>query len=291
MIENVGLLKLSGDHYDDFLRSKPLQDKLTARADNESGTVFPVYKENATKRYVLIPKFLSAVGVTEPFKYPAARVGWGKILKWNDAFPLKDYQADAVDKLLQTWTIKSGALLRADCGTGKTVMALNAVSKWEPECVVILVDQNNIAKQWKERVEQFLPESSCKIFGGEFEDIDNCRKDTSLFKIVLAQSLMRRDWLDDQLACTILVVDEAHVFSAPCFAGSIANIHFGYSLALTATPERKDKLTWVFNSILGDAVIDVSAASNLGAARGGGRRGEAGRADNRGTAGARAPSP
>ena len=265
MIENVGLIRLSGEHYDSFLKSRDVREKLTAKADNESGSTFPVYRENLTKRYVLIPKFFAAIpGGMEPFRFPVARVGWGKLLSWNDKFPLKDYQQEAVDKLLQAWTVKSGALLRADCGTGKTVMALNAVSRWEPGCVVILVDQNNIAKQWKERIEQFLPGSVCKIFGGEFEDIDTCRKDQSVFKIVLAQSLMRRDWLDEQLLCTILVVDEAHVFSAPCFAGSIANIHFGYSLALTATPERKDNLTWVFTSILGDTIVDVSAASNLG---------------------------
>lgn len=262
MIENRGLLKLSGKDYTEFKNLETLRKALTATPEGDSREEFQVYRD--AHDYVLIPKFLKAVpNAGHTLDYPSVRSEWGRPLVWNGKYPLKDYQAVAIEQILAAWTSTSGALLRADCGTGKTVMALNAVSRWEPKCVVILVDQNNIAKQWKERIDQFLPGSSCSIYGGDFEDIDRARDDQALFKVVLAQSLMRRDWIDDPIACTVLIVDEAHVFSAPCFASSITNINFGYSLALTATPERKDKLTWVFTAILGDTVVNVSAASNL----------------------------
>ena len=262
MIENRGLLKLTGQDYQRFIGNPDLVNLLTAKSEDSEG--FQVFKTNTDKEYALIPKFLSAVpGKFPDIPYQETACQWGRILEWNDTFPLKDYQKDAVEKIINLWTLKSGALLRADCGTGKTVMALNAVSKWEPSCVVVLVDQNNIAKQWMDRINQFLPGCAVSIFGGDFKDIDKAKTDGALFKIILAQSLMRRDWVDDPILCTILLVDEAHVFSAPCFAGSIMNINFGYSLALTATPERKDKLDWVFSSILGDQRVDVAAASNL----------------------------
>lgn len=170
---------------------------------------------------------------------------------------LRPNQQEPVSKVITTLSHLSGVTLQAACGSGKTVMALRVISEMRPQKTIILVDQLDIAMQWRDQIRAFLPERTVQILGGEFQDSQEYL--TSNVLIVIAQTLMRKQWINNPLECDLLIVDEAHVFSAPCFAASICNIDFAKSLALTATPNRKDGLEWVFQSILGEEVVKANA--------------------------------
>jgi superfamily II DNA or RNA helicase len=170
---------------------------------------------------------------------------------------LRPNQQEPVSKVITTLSHLSGVTLQAACGSGKTVMALRVVSEMRPQKTIILVDQLDIAIQWRDQIRAFLPERTIQILGGEFQDAQEYL--TANVLIVIAQTLMRKQWINNPLECDLLIVDEAHVFSAPCFAASICNIDFAKSLALTATPDRKDGLEWVFRSILGEEIVQANA--------------------------------
>ena len=55
----------------------------------------------------------------------------------------------------------------------------------------------------------------------------------------------------------MLVVDEAHVFSAPCFSQTVFNINFNWSLALSATSTRRDGHEWIFQQMLGTTIVEM----------------------------------
>lgn len=241
-----GLLRISKELWSVLNHQNVAARALTATAEDKKP--FAVYYETDTA--VLIPRYYYPY-VPDPT--PRKDLDLGILFQGN----LKPFQLSAVKDVSTCLEKERGCLLQAACGTGKTVMALWLAATMA-NTVLVLVDQVNIAEQWVERIKEFTTCTDVKIFGGGYEDIDKVNEPCR-FKIVLAQTLMRHDMKDDPITVDLLIVDEAHVFSAPRFSAAIANISFFYSLALTATPDRKDGLEWVFRYILGRALVSVEA--------------------------------
>ena len=173
------------------------------------------------------------------------------------SFTLRDYQVDPVNKVCSGLDQNGGVFLKAACGTGKTIMSLAVCEIQRYAKVVVLVDQKRLADQWRERIAEFLPEASTMVFHSKATSLDELKDSKAQFNIVVAQSLMTKDWVDDPVKCDLLICDEAHVFSAPCFCKSIFNLNYANSLALTATDHRKDGLTWVFMKFLACSKVEV----------------------------------
>jgi superfamily II DNA or RNA helicase len=248
LLEARGLVRIP-DGYDGYL------PKLEAKPPE--GKVFSLAHNVGSDR--LVPRF----------SLPADRVqqrGWEAGAR-SFTGQLKPYQTTAVQQSLVVLCQSGGMLLRADCGTGKTVMSLAILQQLGVKRAIVLVDQANIADQWVERIKQFLGEDAV-IFSGDGESIEEAYASTANIKVIMAQSLMRQDWAEDPIVTDLLIVDEAHVFSAPIFSGAMKNIDFAFSIGLTATPDRKDKLEWVFQDILGNKTVHVEAKARTAKVRG-----------------------
>lgn len=163
---------------------------------------------------------------------------------------------------------RHGVMVRAECGSGKTVVGTYLMSGVQGERTVVLVDQTAIAEQWTREIRAHLPEASityimpldsqkkiCKKFDMPMEGRthDDLR---GRIVIAMAESVMQKKW-DPPIPAVMLVVDEAHKFSAPRFAESIFSFAFRYSVALTATDERADGLEWIFKMALGPWTVDL----------------------------------
>lgn len=246
-----GLAQLTKKELLALTRSGDFQvEELSAEVDGKVQEAWRTSGNTAlVPRYALDWKGLRAdVTVTQTLPAPTPP-------KYHFTKPLRDYQLPAVKQAILGIRAEGGLTLRADCGTGKTVMAL-AISSHITDDVLILVDQIDIAEQWRDQIAFFLPDATSMIMGGGYEKLTTTA--TANFRIVVAQSLWRQDWKDDPLTCSLLIVDEAHVFSTPRFFDSITNINFRHSLALTATPDRKDQLEWIFQKCLGPRLLHVA---------------------------------
>jgi len=169
---------------------------------------------------------------------------------------LRDNQKDPVADLLHALRLHNGAMLRADCGVGKTVMGLWVANELGAGRVAILVDQTDLADQWVNAIQTFMPDASYTVMGGGramTQDTD------ARFRVIVGQSLWRQDWASDPMVVDLLLVDEAHVFAAPCFFRSLTNLCFNKSIALTATPDRRDGLEWVVGGVLGTTTVEAAA--------------------------------
>ena len=62
-----------------------------------------------------------------------------------------------------------GGLLELGCGGGKTVLALNIISRLKKDLVI--VHKSFLLNQWVERIEQFLPNSKIGRIQGQTVDI------------------------------------------------------------------------------------------------------------------------
>lgn len=195
---------------------------------------------------------------------------------------LREGQVAGVAGALKVITREGGCTAVADPGSGKTVLALCLLSHLKRSTALILVDQINLVEQWIERIQQFLPEVAIEVMSAEVT-VRRLRKKYDLsgtegtITIATAQSLYRNEsisWLRPRMY-GVLICDEAHAFSAPSFVDAITKVNFQYSLALTATPDRRDGLEHVFMAYIGtehvvfkgeimDPVVHVTPAPNAG---------------------------
>ena len=151
---------------------------------------------------------------------------------------LRDFQKPIVSKYIEEAKKHGGGLLEIHSGAGKTVMALNIISQLKVKTLVI-VHKEFLLRQWKERIEQFLPGVKIGRIQGEVMDTENKQ-----IVIGMLQSLSMKDYprkLFQQFGLTI--IDECHHIGAEVISRALFTVVSKYMLGLSATMERKDSLS------------------------------------------------
>lgn len=205
---------------------------------------FPIYRESTTKIY--LPRFygLDNYGDPEMIILPE-----GNPICVSFKGELRDYQVELVNTWI-TKTKKHGCgLIEADCGAGKTVIATKIIADLGKKTLII-VHKDFLAKQWRERLNQFIPDAKIGLIQGPIVDIED--KD---IVIGMLQSLSMKDYSPDifkEFGFTI--IDECHHISAEVFSRVLFKSVTKHMLGLSATMERQDKLTPIFKMFLGPIV-------------------------------------
>jgi superfamily II DNA or RNA helicase len=215
-------------------------------------TPFPIYRESKKKMY--IPRFYGQEYYGEPEE---TRILDTPKLNINFKGELRDFQKPIVNKYIQEAKKNGGGLLEIHCGAGKTVMALNIISQLKVKTLVI-VHKEFLLRQWKERIEQFLPDVKIGRIQGETMDTEGKE-----IVIGMLQSLSMKDYprkLFQQFGLTI--IDECHHIGAEVFSRALFTVVSKYMLGLSATMERKDSLSKVFKMFLGPIVFSKKSDNN-----------------------------
>jgi superfamily II DNA or RNA helicase len=203
---------------------------------------FPIFRES--KRKIYLPKFYGL----KNYGYPEANItpeGININVLFNG--DLRDYQKPVVNKWLKAAREKGCGLIEADCGAGKTCMAIWLISQLKKKTLII-VHKEFLLNQWKERLEQFMPEAKIGRIQGKVIDIEG--KDVV---IGMLQSLSMKDYEQTMfLDFGFTIVDECHHISAEVFSRVLFKAVTKYMLGLSATLDRQDGLTKVFKMFLGD---------------------------------------
>ena len=130
-----------------------------------------------------------------------------------------------------------GVLVAAP-GAGKTVVAC-ALIAYHRRPTLIIVDRKPLVEQWTERLATHLGLATKEI--GQVGGGRN--KTTGIVDIAMAQSLARREDLDEMTSqYGLIVVDECHHVPAVTFERCVKQIRARRWLGLTATPYRRDGL-------------------------------------------------
>lgn len=245
--------------------SSTLEKKLTVTGVDYMGKEFSYTVFHQTQDRVHVPRYILGV--------EAAVLSASRAPRENRDFPtfrgsLWPEQMGGAEEAFSYLKTEHGVFLKADPGSGKTVAALWLASVTKPNRVIVLVDQNNLADQWCQRIKESIPEATVTfvmplssqralhkkhdqrrmLSGIERHDL---RGD---FVICMTQSLVSHP---KELQADMLIVDECHVFSAPTFSNAIFYINFFYSLALSANETRADGLEWVFRDMLGATKVEM----------------------------------
>ncbi|MBR0575058.1 DEAD/DEAH box helicase family protein [Proteiniclasticum sp. BAD-10] len=208
-----------------------------------------VYEENAT--LLILPRGLETRLKEElekfhvPYQFYENRVA-GHTYLMNFQGTLSHQQEEAFQALSK----KDDGVLSAATGFGKTVVGARLIA--EKSCAtLILVHTKELAKQWKERLEQFLDVSISleelpnqgkrkKTFIGELGGGKQTLK--GVVDIAIMQSLFETDKTVKSLIHQygMIIVDECHHVSAQNFRRILSEADARYVYGLTATPIRKD---------------------------------------------------
>ena len=204
---------------------------------------FPIYRESVNKLY--LPRFygIQLFGNTND-----NRLSKGKNINVSFLGNLREYQDKIVTKYIDYVGTSGGGLLEIDTGMGKTVMAINIISKLKKKTIII-VHKEFLMNQWIERLNEFLPDVSIGKIQGKIIDNDHD------VVIAMLQSLSMKDYessIFEEFGLSIY--DEVHHMGAEVFSQALIKVNTNYCLGLSATMNRKDGLTKVFKMFLGDVV-------------------------------------
>ena len=205
---------------------------------------FPIYRESPQKIY--LPRHF---GVENFGDITENKLSLGDDISLDFVGELREYQVNIVNKYVNAVGDSGGGLLDVDPGKGKTVMALNIISKLKKKALVI-VHKSFLLNQWIERIQQFLPGARVGKIQGQIIDIED--KD---IVIGMLQSLSQKDYPEDLFdSFGISIYDETHHLGAEVFSKSMMKCMTNYTLGLSGTMQRKDGLTKVFKMFLGNII-------------------------------------
>jgi len=226
-----------------------LRNELTVKPNSgmpgySCSVSYPVYRESTNKIY--IPRHF---GIEKYGSVSKINISQGDSININFNGSLFDYQVNIIEKYIKHIETSGGGLLDVEPGKGKTVMALNIISRIKKKTLVI-VHKTFLMNQWKERIQQFLPDANVGFIQGKTIDVEG--KD---IVIGMLQTLSTKDFSDDivnQFGLT--VYDECHHLSAEVFSQVMIRLNTNYILGLSGTMTRKDGLTKVFKWFIGPVV-------------------------------------
>jgi len=218
---------------------------------------YPIFRESKTKIY--LPRYY---GAEHYGPYETNILNEGEQIDIEFKGELFDYQHKIIDKYLNHVGKSGGGLLDVEPGKGKTVMALNIISKLKKKTLVV-VHKSFLMSQWMERIEQFLPGTKVGRIQGDHIDIEG--KDIVLGMLQSLSSKLYESSTWDSFG--LCVFDECHHLSAEVFSNIMINIVCNYNLGLSGTMTRKDGLTKVFKYFIGPVIhkekTDISVNVNV----------------------------
>ena len=212
---------------------------------------FIVYQENSD--YIVVPKFY---GMNKFGRPKVDKMEKGKPINITFNSKLKPNQIDITSTTIKHISEKNGGLICAGCGVGKTVMGLFIACHFKVKTLII-VHKTFLLNQWIERINQF---TNAKVGIIQQSKIDVEDKD---IVVGMLQSIAKDKYDSDIFMDFGLVIfDEAHHAPSEYFSKALPIISCNYSLGLSATPKRADKMEKILFWYLGDVAYTAPPNKN-----------------------------
>lgn len=173
----------------------------------------------------------------------------GKEIKLESKIVLRDDQVPAVAALAEA----NDGILNAGCGKGKSVMALEAISR-VGRPALILVHKEFLMTQWANHIKNWFGVEPGYVQGGVFK-----WEGYPIVVGMLQTIYARRDNLPAGFRENfgIIISDEVHRVSAPTWSSVIEMFPAKRRWGLSATLNRSDGLEIIFKSHIGDVIYQL----------------------------------
>jgi superfamily II DNA or RNA helicase len=129
------------------------------------------------------------------------------------------------------------------------VLSLKIISLLKKKTLII-VHKEFLMNQWIERINEFLPGATVGKIQGSTFDVEG--KD---IVIGMVQTLYDKDYAADAFSCFgLTIIDEVHRIGSEQFSRTLFKTITPYMLGISATVDRKDKLTSVLYMFIGEKI-------------------------------------
>ena len=214
---------------------------------------FHVFRENTNKFY--LPRFygIKRYGLPDKSELDEGdniNVEFTKTVRENQEQMIRVYMNHINTPICNGSLINgNGGILELPCGFGKTVCALKMISNIQKKTLII-VHKEFLMNQWIERIEEFLPTATIGKIQGKVFDIDG--KD---IVIGMLQTLYDKDFGSNAFSSFgLTIIDEVHRIGSEQFSKTLFKTLTPNMLGISATVERKDRLTKVLYMFIGDKI-------------------------------------
>lgn len=206
---------------------------------------FPIYMESSSRLYLPRAWAIKNLGAPDADIVPAG-ADMPSTIKFEGE--PRDYQIPIINKFLK---VGANGLLCVPCGKGKTFMAINIAIQLKKRFLVV-VDKEFLLNQWRGEMRQWAPALRVGILQADRVEVRTADFDCT---ICMIQTLCSRDYPDGFFAdYGFTIFDECHHLGAAHFSRALQKIQTKYLLGLSATPQREDGMTKVFEAFLGAPV-------------------------------------
>lgn len=159
--------------------------------------------------------------------------------------PQEEEKTEQLEYETSKITANGGGVLSLPCGYGKTVLAIWTIAQLKKKTLVI-VNKEFLMDQWVDSFDKFsnarvgiLQQNKMEIEGNDVV-------------VGMLHSICMKEYPKGMFDSFGLVIfDECHHIASDMFSKSLPKVAAKYMLGLSATPERKDKLSRVFYYYLG----------------------------------------
>lgn len=208
---------------------------------------------NETSKYIEVPRLYRHPAI--PMDNIVDNTIWENprdYLEFNSGYSLKENQQEALEILIDS---KGNRIIEMPTGSGKTVTAIGAICYFKRRTLVF-VNKKNLQYQWKNELEKF---SNAKVgilgdgkmqIGNQYDVVVATVQSIQPYHKKKFKHLIQTEFFKN---FDIVIVDEAHNFSAETFNRAISYFPARMRLGFTATAFRNDNLDFVFRFTIGDS--------------------------------------
>ena len=252
--------KLSKDHLSKSELLEIKNDLFIEGVESEYGPAETLDCWGETNSHIYIPyayykKYKQNYSIPQKIDYP--KISYSLKIDFKN-----DYQRDFYNEGLTILKRNKTVLMALPTNSGKTYSGIRFAQSLQYK-TAILVHRSILADQWKESIEKFT-DATLQIVNGNTELLD---VDFYIFNIAFVSKYWNKEsqsWVSKSLESIystigLLIVDEAHIACAKEMAKALQYFLPKYSIALTATPKRKDGLDLLLDLYFGtDKVVRIS---------------------------------
>jgi len=226
----------------DVKRELTVTPHQTFKLPNMVQKSYPVYIDS--KEFLCVPKFYGLKKFGQPDENLEIN---GKKVKFKFKGKPKEKQEPIIDATIKQMEKDFGGMIVAGCGVGKTFMAIYIANHFKVKTLII-VHKTFLLNQWVERINEF---TNAKVGKIQQKTID---VEDKQFVVGMLQSIAKDKYdRDIYMDFGLVIFDEAHHAPSEYFSKALPIINCRLTLALSATPNRADKmekvLFWYFGQI------------------------------------------
>ena len=160
-------------------------------------------------------------------------------------------QKEAVQRSLDKLQKDGGGVLCLPTGTGKTIIALHIACTIKAKTLIV-VHKQLLMNQWAERIAQFVPSARVGRLQQKNIEVEGCD-----IVVGMLQSIAMRQYEPEVFeGFGLVILDEVHVVPAPVFSRALFKVCSPCMLGMSATPERKDGMSYVISWFIGPVFME-----------------------------------